>query len=98
VGIGVSFGGEHGHDLRVFILASLAVHNIPEGLAVAIVLLTRKVSKATAAIWCVVTSLPQTLMAVLVFMFVRWDWGVRVVSCVGWRLWSYCSRLMRIRI
>ena len=71
VGIGVSFGGEHGHDFGMFISASLAVHNVPEGLAVAIVLLPRKVSKATAAIWCVVTSLPQPLMAVPAFMFVH---------------------------
>lgn len=71
VGIGVSFGGEHGQQLGRFISASLAVHNIPEGLAVAIVLLPRKVSKATAALWCVVTSLPQPLMAVPSFMFVH---------------------------
>lgn len=71
VGIGVSFGGEHGKEFGKFISASLAVHNVPEGLAVAIALLPRRVSKATAAIWCVVTSLPQPIMAVPAFMFVH---------------------------
>ena len=69
VGIGVSFGG--GEALGVFISLALAVHNIPEGLAISLVLVPRGVGWGRAAFWSVFSSLPQPLMAVPAFHFVE---------------------------
>jgi zinc transporter, ZIP family len=69
VGVGVSFGG--GVELGLFITLAIAVHNIPEGLAISLVLVPRGVGWIRAALWSVFSSLPQPLMAVPAFVFVE---------------------------
>lgn len=62
VGVGVSFGGSQ--ELATFITAAIAVHNIPEGLAIALVLIPRGTPVWQAALWGVFSSLPQPIAAV----------------------------------
>jgi zinc transporter ZupT len=69
VGVGVSYGG--GDALGLFITVAIAVHNIPEGLAISLVLVPRGTSVPRAAWWSVFSSLPQPLLAVPAFLFVE---------------------------
>ena len=68
VGVGVSFGGTT--ELATYITAAIAVHNIPEGLAISLVLVPRGASVRQAAAWSIFSSLPQPLMAVPAYLFV----------------------------
>lgn len=69
VGVGVSFG--EGEAMGVFITLAIAIHNIPEGLAISLVLIPQGVSVLGAGLWSVFSSLPQPLMAVPAFLFVE---------------------------
>jgi len=69
ISVGVSFSG--GQDLGLFITTAIAVHNIPEGLAISLVLIPRGTSPLKAAWWSIFSSLPQPLMAVPAFLFVE---------------------------
>jgi len=68
IGVGVSYGD--GEALGTLISAAIAIHNIPEGLAISLVLIPRGISVWKAAGWSVFSSLPQPLMAVPAFLFV----------------------------
>jgi zinc transporter ZupT len=69
VGVGVSFGGSG--ELAIFITAAIAIHNIPEGLAICLVLVPRGMPVWQAALWSIFTSLPQPIMAVPSYMAVK---------------------------
>jgi zinc transporter ZupT len=69
VAVGVSFGG--GASLATAITLAIAVHNVPEGLAITAVLRGQGVSLWTCAAWSVFSSLPQPITAVPAFLFVE---------------------------
>lgn len=68
VGVGVAYGG--GRDLGDFITVAIALHNVPEGLAIALVMVPRGASVGKAAWWAILSSVPQPLLAVPAFLFV----------------------------
>ncbi len=51
IGVGVSFGG--GQKLGLFITAAIAIHNIPEGLAIAMVMVPKGTKPWKAALWSI---------------------------------------------
>ena len=69
VAVGVAFGGAA--TLAAVITLAIAVHNVPEGLAISAVLRPQGISVLGCAGWSIVSSLPQPLMAVPAFLFVE---------------------------
>ena len=95
VGVGVSFGG--GEALGALITTAIAVHNVPEGLAISLVLVPRGISVLRAAGWSIFTSLPQPLMAVPAFLFVDWFEAVLPVGlgfAAGAMVWMVAVQLL----
>ncbi|WP_300057485.1 ZIP family metal transporter [Sulfitobacter sp.] len=95
VGVGVAFAGED--NLGEFITAAIAVHNIPEGLAIALVLVPRGARVWQAMGWSVFSSLPQPVLAVPSFMFVAYFTPFLPVGlglAAGAMIWMTLSELI----
>jgi len=70
VAVGVAFGG--GARLAALIPLAIAVHNIPEGLAISAVLHSKGKGLLSCIWWSVFSSIPQPLLAVPAYLFVEW--------------------------
>ena len=70
-GMGVAFAGRTGWTEGMAVTAAIGVHNVPEGLAVATVLISSGASPLNAAAWAIFTHLPQAVVAVPAFLFVE---------------------------
>ena len=95
VGVGVAFAGED--NLGGFITAAIAIHNIPEGLAIALVLVPRGARVWQAMGWSVFSSLPQPVLAVPSFMFVAYFTPFLPVGlglAAGAMIWMTLSELI----
>lgn len=67
---GVSFCGRRGWAHGLLVTLAIGLHNIPEGLAVATVLVARGTTPRKALEWTLLCALPQPLFAVPSFIFV----------------------------
>jgi zinc transporter ZupT len=95
IGVGAAFG-----DTRTFgllIAAAIAVQNIPEGLAISLVLVPRGTRVRSAAGWSVFSSLPQPLLAVPAFLFVEQFQAVLPIGlgfAAGAMVWMVARELL----
>lgn len=95
VSVGVAFGG--GESFGIFIAIAIAVHNIPEGIAIGVGLVPEGMKWWKAALWAVFSSLPQPLMAVPAYFFVeafRPGLPVGMGLAAGAMLWMVVSELI----
>mmetsp|Transcript_12341 Transcript_12341/g.31314 ORF Transcript_12341/g.31314 Transcript_12341/m.31314 type:complete len:270 (+) Transcript_12341:111-920(+) len=69
VAMGMSFGGTG--KMGLYISFAMAIHNVPEGFALALVLLPRGFSVKRTALWAIISSAPQMLLCAPAFLFVE---------------------------
>lgn len=96
IGIGVSFKADQ-PQLGLIVSTTLAVHNIPEGFAVAVAMMPHGVTTLQAAVWGVLSSSPQPIMALIANLFVDEFASILPAGlgfAAGAMVWVACSELL----
>lgn len=95
IGVGVSFGG--GQELGFLVSTAIAIHNIPEGLAISLVLIPKGFRVWSAAGWSIFSSLPQPLMAVPAYLFILFFTPILPIGlglAAGAMIWMLFAELL----
>ncbi|KAI8103521.1 hypothetical protein M9435_004858 [Picochlorum sp. BPE23] len=96
-GVGVSFCGEKGLSQGILTTLAIGVHNIPEGMAKAAVLVSQGASAPEALLWSILTCLPQPLMAVPSYIFVNMFESLLPIAlgfAAGCMIWMVFAELL----
>lgn len=70
-GVGVSFSGQRGWAKGLLVTIAIGLHNVPEGMAVAGVMMSKGSSPRKALYWTLMCSMPQALVSVPAYIFVE---------------------------
>ncbi|CAB4691990.1 MAG: ZIP family metal transporter [Actinobacteria bacterium] len=95
IGVGASFGPSQ--TFGIIIALAIALQNIPEGLAISLVLVPRGTRVRSAAWWSIFSSLPQPLLAVPAYLFVATFAGVLPAAlgfAAGAMVWMVMDELI----
>ena len=95
VGVGVSFAD--GQAFGIAITLAIAVHNIPEGIAISAVMVPKGTPVWKAGWWSVVSSIPPPLLALPAFLFVDtfvWWLPVGLGVAAGAMIWMVVAELL----
>jgi zinc transporter, ZIP family len=95
IGIGAAFGDSGAFGLVIAL--AIAIQNVPEGLAISLVLVPRGMRVRAAVAWSVFSSLPQPLVAVPAFLFVEQFASVLPIGlgfAAGAMVWMVARQLL----
>ena len=70
ISVGVSATAER-ENIGLLVIVSLAIHNIPEGIAISLLLMNQGMSVWSSSLFSVLSNIPQPLIAIPAFIFLE---------------------------